>query len=269
MTRPSNLACPDREAMLQALLDGELDAANALPIEAHLATCPGCAAHFKTLQTLRERLATPGIGPAAPPHLRHRIEAMIDAESRPGPKLAAGARDLFRRGWAGLAAGWATAGAMAAVAASLLVVQIQAAAPSLQDQLVADHVRSTLASHLIDVATSDRHVVKPWFNGRIDFAPPVVDLVDQGFPLVGGRLDYADNRVVAAVVYKRRAHTINLFILPAQAQPWRLGWRPWGAPRTSYSVVRWTRGGLDFWAVSDLEAGELEQFHKDFAARSP
>ena len=260
-------ACPDREAMLQALLDGELDAANALAVEAHLATCPGCAAHYATMQALRERLATPGITPEAPARLRENIEAMIASESR--PRRRDGARDAVRRGWTGLAAGWASAGAMAAVAAGLLVVQLQAAGPGLEDQLVADHVRSTLVTHLIDVATSDRHVVKPWFNGKIDFAPPVVDLIDQGFPLVGGRLDYADNRVVAAVVYKRRAHTINLFILPARAEPWRLAWRPGGAAKTSYSVVHWTRGGLDFWAVSDLEAGELEQFHKDFAARSP
>ena len=262
-------ACPDREAMLQALLDGELDAANALPVEAHLATCQDCAAHYATMQALRERLATPGIAPEAPARLRENIEAMIAAESRSRFRLRDGARDAVRRGWSGLAAGWASAGAMAAVAASLFVVQLQAGGPALEDQLVADHVRSTLANHLIDVATSDRHVVKPWFNGKIDFAPPVMDLVDQGFPLVGGRLDYADNRVVAAVVYRRRAHTINLFVLPARTEPWRLGWRPGGAAKTSYSVVHWTRGGLDFWAVSDLEAGELEQFHKDFAARSP
>ncbi len=258
--------CPDRDPMLQALLDGELDAANALAIEAHLATCQGCAAHFAALQTLRDRLATPGITPAAPARLRHNIEAMIAAESRPRPKAREG---FVRRGWSGLTAAWASAGAMAAVAAGLVVVQIQAgAAPSLESQLIADHVRSTLVSHLIDVATSDRHVVKPWFNGKVDFAPPVMDLADQGFPLVGGRLDYADRQVVAAVVYKRRAHTINLFILPSRPQPWRLAW-PGAGPRTSYSVIRWTQGGLDFWAVSDLEAGELEQFHKDFAARAP
>jgi anti-sigma factor RsiW len=259
-------ACPDRDPMLQALLDGELDAANALPVEAHLATCQGCAAHYAALQTLRDRLATPGIAPAAPARLRDNIEAMIAAESKPRAK----ARESLvrRRGWSGLTAGWASAGAMAAVAASLLVVQIQAGAPSLESQLIADHVRSTLAAHLIDVATSDRHVVKPWFNGKIDFAPPVIDLADQGFPLVGGRLDYADNQVVAAVVYKRRAHTINLFILPSRAQPWGLAW-PGAGTRTSYSVIRWTQGGLDFWAVSDLEAGELDQFHKDFAARAP
>jgi len=163
--------------------------------------------------------------------------------------------------------GWSAAGAVAAIAASLLVVQtVPLQSAGLEDQLVASHVRSLLANHLIDVETSDRHVVKPWFNGKIDFAPPVVDLKDQGFPLVGGRLDYADQRVVAALVYRRRAHVINLFVLPAHAGP--LAWLTHHAP-TSYSVVHWTPGGPDFWAVSDIEAGDLETFHKAFAARVP
>ena len=160
-------------------------------------------------------------------------------------------------------------GGVTALAASFALVMVAApATQGLPAELVAAQVRSLQAQHLVDVATSDRHTVKPWFNGKIDFAPPVMDLADQGFPLVGGRLDYADNQVVAAVVYKRRAHTINLFILPSRPQPWRLAW-PGAGTRTSYSVIRWTQGGLDFWAVSDLEAGELEQFHKDFAARAP
>lgn len=253
--------CLEKESLLQALLDGELDAANAIAVEAHLRTCQGCAAHYRLLQALRERLAEADLSVPAPPRLRARIEAVIDAEARrartPGP----------RRGRAGLAVGWSAAGALAAIAASLLVVQtVPLQSASLEDQLVASHVRSLLASHLIDVETSDRHVVKPWFNGKIDFAPPVVDLKDQGFPLVGGRLDYADQRVVAALVYRRRAHVINLFVLPAHASP--LAWLTHHAP-TSYSVVHWTRGGLDFWAVSDIEAGDLETFHKAFAARAP
>ena len=252
--------CPDREALLQALLDGELDAANALSMEAHLRTCPGCSAHHRMLQAVRARLAEADLSAPASPALRARIEAMIAAEDRRAVRSAP------RRWWEGPAAGWSAAGAMAAVAASLFLFQ---AAPmqtaSLQDQLVANHVRSLLASHLIDVATSDRHVVKPWFNGKIDFAPPVVDLVDQGFPLVGGRLDYAGNREVAALVYKRRAHVINLFILPVQAGGF--GW-PAHARPTSYSIVHWQRGGLDFWAVSDVDAGQLEAFHQAFASRA-
>jgi anti-sigma factor RsiW len=155
---------------------------------------------------------------------------------------------------------------MTAIAASLFLFQaMPMQTASLQDQLVANHVRSLLASHLIDIPTSDRHVVKPWFNGKIDFAPPVVDLVGQGFPLVGGRLDYAGNREVAALVYKRRAHVINLFILPVQAGG--LGW-PAHAQATSYSVIHWRKGDLDYWAVSDVDAGQLEAFHQAFASHA-
>ena len=252
--------CPDREALLQALLDGELDAANALAVEAHLRTCQGCAAHFRMLQAVRTRLAEADLSAPASPALRARIEAMIDAEDRHA------ARARPRPWWTGAAAGWSAAGAMTAIAASLMLVQV---APmqtaSLQDQLIASHVRSLEASHLIDIATSDRHVVKPWFNGKIDFAPPVVDLKDQGFPLVGGRLDYASNREVAALVFRRNAHLINLFVMPARASGF--SW-PVRTQQTSYSVVHWTRGGLDFWAVSDVEAAQLEAFHQAFVAHT-
>jgi anti-sigma factor RsiW len=252
--------CPDHEPLLQALLDGELDAANALSLEAHLRTCPGCAAHYRMLQAVRTRLAEAELSAPASPALRSRIDAMIAAEDRRA------VRSSSRRWWERPAAGWSAAGAMAAVAASLFLFQV---APlqtaSLQDQLVANHVRSLLANHLIDVATSDRHVVKPWFNGKIDFAPPVVDLSDQGFPLVGGRLDYAGSREVAALVYKRRAHVINLFVLPVQGGG--LAW-PARAQPTSYSIIHWRKGDLDFWAVSDVDAGQLEAFHQAFASRA-
>jgi anti-sigma factor RsiW len=252
-------ACPDREPMLQALLDGELDAANAAATEAHLKTCAGCAAQYRMLQALRARLGEAELSPPAPAHLRRRIEAMIEAEGRKAPAR--------RPWWTGVIPAWSTAGAMALLAASLMVVQvIPQQQGSLGDQLVASHVRSLMEQHLIDVATSDRHVVRPWFAGKVDFTPPVVDLADQGFPLVGGRLDYAGDRTVAALVYRRHAHVINLFVMPARdaSSAWRIG-----ARKTSYSVIHWTHGELDFWAVSDLEKGELEQFHKTFAARAP
>jgi anti-sigma factor RsiW len=252
--------CPDQESLLQALLDGELDAANALAVEAHLHICQGCAAHYRLLQAVRTRLAETDLSAPASPALRTRIEAMIAAEDRRE------ARGRPRPWWEAPAAGWSAAGAMTAVAASLMLVQIAPMQTAgLQDQLIASHVRSLEANHLIDIATSDRHVVKPWFNGKIDFAPPVVDLKDQGFPLVGGRLDYAGRREVAALVFRRNAHLINLFIMPARASG--LSW-PAHAQPTSYYVVHWTRGGLDFWAVSDVEAGQLEAFHKAFVANT-
>jgi anti-sigma factor RsiW len=250
-------ACPDKDPMLQALLDGELDAANTAAIETHLQTCAGCAARWRTLQALRQSLSSPDLNPPAPPHLHRRVEASIAAEARPRP------RTQTRGRWTRLGAAWVGAGAIAAVAASLVVVQLQPAPASLEAQLVDSHVRSLLANHLIDVQTSDQHVVRPWFNGKIDFAPPVVDLIDQGFPLVGGRLDYADNRVVAALVYKRRAHVINLFILPAKpGSAWR------HAKPSSYSVAHWTRGSLDYWAVSDIDSGDLKQFQQAFERRT-
>jgi anti-sigma factor RsiW len=240
-------ACPDKEVLLHGLLDGELDAANAQACEAHLKTCPGCAQAFGELQALSARLSAPGVGYHAPAALRHRIEAM------------AAPRRRLRK-----AAPWALSGAFAAIAASLAIVSLQPTTVALEDQLVASHVRSTLAAHLVDVETSDRHVVKPWFNGRIDFAPPVVELADRGYPLAGGRLDYIGDRVVAALVYRRNRHVINLFVWPSKPGPSQA---PGPAMRSGYSVAHWRSGGLEFWAVSDIDPRDLESFHQAFAMR--
>jgi anti-sigma factor RsiW len=246
-------ACPDKTHLLHAALDGELDAENAQAFEAHLKTCPGCAAAFGELRGLRTRLATPQMRTPAPAALHDRIEAMLAAETeRPRRRIPA-------------ALPWGLTGAFAALAASLAVMAVLPSTAGLEDQLVADHVRSTLASHLVDVETSDRHTVKPWFNGKIDFAPPVVDLTDQGFPLVGGRVDYLEGRVVAALVYRRNKHVINLFVRPARPV---VSWPGVGGSHDGYSLVRWTGGGLEFWAVSDVEARDLQTFRQAFQART-
>jgi anti-sigma factor RsiW len=130
---------------------------------------------------------------------------------------------------------------------------------SLEDELISSHVHSLLANHLTDVATSDQHTVKPWFNGKIDFSPPVVDLKARGFPLVGGRVDYLKGRVVAALIYRRSGHVINLFIWPASGPSVPAG------EREGYSLLNWSQAGLNFWAVSDLNEPELKQFQQDFA----
>ncbi len=152
--------CPDKEPMLHALLDGELDAANASALEQHLKTCPGCAQRLAALQTLHERLAELPRA-TAPAALESRIEAMIGREAR---KTARPARP-------GLMAGWIAAGAMTMVAASLVIMPL-ATGPSLPQQLADAHVRSLLAAHLVDIPTSDKHVVRPWFDGKIGYAPP-------------------------------------------------------------------------------------------------
>ena len=247
-------ACADKEGLLHGLLDGELDAANALAAEQHLTLCPGCAAELARLQSLRRLIGAPGVAYRAPDSLRARIEAQLPQA------MAANVPPRRRRAWGP----WVASGALTALAASLALVIIapELAERGLEDQVVSGHVRSLLASHLTDVATSDRHTVKPWFNGRIDFAPPVTDLASQGFPLAGGRLDYLHDRVVAALVYRRRLHVINLFVWPAAA-----GEAPSGQTRRDgYSIAWWTQGGLEFWAVSDIDPGDLESFHRAWLA---
>lgn len=251
-------ACPDRATLLQGLLDGELDAANAATCEAHLKTCEGCHAEFQRLLALREAVTTPGLAYRAPDRLRSGIEAMIDAESAPARPAGRGVRRV---------APWAASGLGGALAAGLAIMLVlpQVSENSLERQLVASHVRSLLANHLTDIATSNQHVVRPWFNGKVDVAPPAPELAEQGFPLVGGRLDYIDGHVAPAIVYRRRLHTVNLFVWPAEG---RLLNETRTAQRDGYSLVEWTQGGLRFAAVSDIELNELKQFRQAYVAHA-
>lgn len=240
------MTCPD-PMLLHALLDDELDAANVALVEAHLRTCPDCAAEFEQLRRLHQIIGDPAMRHAAPAGLRERIDAALPARPRaasnPWPTRL----------------GWGAGGAIAAGLALTLAIPQPSETSGLEQQMVASHVRSLLADHLVDIPTSDRHVVKPWFNGKIDFSPPTPDLRDQGFPLVGGRLDYIGGRVVPAIVYRRNLHTINVFAWPAGKGPSA------GTMATDgYTLIHWRQGDLDFWAVSDVAGGDLEQFHQAF-----
>jgi anti-sigma factor RsiW len=256
---------PDKLPLLHGLVDNELDAANATAIEAHLRSCADCRAELDRIRAVRDRLAAPSLRDRAPEGLHARIGAMLDAETgvatprrRPAPtRLAA---HVLNGRWAS----GALAGALAASLA-LVVALPQLAHTDTEDQLVQSHVRSLLVDHVVDVRTSDRHVVKPWFNGKIDFAPPVPELADSGFPLMGGRLDYIDDRAAAVIVYRRRLHTINLFVRPAATLS-----LPGGvaARREGYSLLRWTAGGLEYWAVSDIDPSDLTAFRQSYVAHA-
>lgn len=238
-------ACSDKSVTLHALVDGELDALATIAIEDHLRSCPECRAEFDRLQQLRVLVGQQELRHSAPAHLRHKIES-----------LAAAPTKTPASSWRP----WLGGGAIGAVAASLAAVVLLplASAPNLTDELVDNQVRSLQTGHLIDVATSDRHVVKPWFNGKVDFAPQVVDLAADGFPLIGGRLDVLDHQRVAVLVYGRRLHKIGVFIR-SPSGPLKATARTDQRSGT-YNLAQWTAGGLEYWAVSDLEQDELDMF---------
>lgn len=240
----------DIQELLPAYVDQELGIVDALAVERHLASCAACRSEVAEQRGASARIRAGAAYVEAPAALRARINAAL-----PGKRPAAHPR----AGW--LQSLWAPA---AAGLAFLLVlawgVNLYRMVPSpqqkLAEELVADHVRSLQVDHLTDVASTDQHTVKPWFLGKLDFAPPVTDLAAQGFPLVGGRLDYLENRNVAVLVYRRNRHPINLYVWPGAELPAT----PQAARAQGYHLVRWSAGGMNYSAVSDVAEPDLMQF---------
>jgi anti-sigma factor RsiW len=242
--------CHDAILLKHAWADGELDPVRSLEVEQHLKSCRACSLAFENVQALKSAIKSEKLYFKAPGELERNIRASLRLER---PRTARQPPSWWQ--WFRLA----IPSMGVAVAAVALVVSWNG--PSAEDRLVQEvsssHARSLMAEHKFDVASADPHTVKPWLDSKLDFAPPVVDLVEHGFPLIGGRLDYLQNRPVAALVYQRRKHFINLFIWPAPsdttAAPRLRTWR-------GYNLVHWTQAGMICWAVSDLNAGELKQF---------
>jgi len=257
----SQSPCHEWAATLHGLLDDELDAVHAMRCEEHVANCAACHAELARLRVLRGIMRQDSVRWPAPEALRSRILADVMQNGNARPQEPA---DPYNRSWGRFMAAlqrWSLVPSFVVLAASLFIVfGPLTRGGALPEELVAGHVRSLLADHLTDVASSNRHVVKPWFIGKLDFAPPVIDLDEQGFPLIGGRVEYIDERVVAALVYRRHNHIINLFIWPATADSRR------AVTREGYNLMNWTQGGLTFWAVTDLDANELNQFQQALAA---
>jgi anti-sigma factor RsiW len=247
--------CAECEILLHALIDGELDAGHARDVEAHVANCSGCAEKLQAFRAMRDTLAAANLKEVASASLRSRIEAALPA----GPARVNAPRKFYQPSRRNFFGGFALGTALsAAVAASVVLTVLRPdQEQTIADEVVSAHIRSLQPGHLMDVETSDQHTVKPWFDGKVDVAPPVIDLTAEGFTLLGGRLDYIDGEPVASVVYRRRKHIINLFV----AQ--RLGSEhSFVSARTvqGYNVRHWSHGGLDFWAVSDLDPEELNEF---------
>ncbi|CCD88524.1 conserved protein of unknown function [Bradyrhizobium sp. ORS 285] len=252
------MTCDEAEILIHALADGELDAGHAREVEAHVTSCPRCAAELAALRQMKQALASTDLSFKAPAALRQRIEAALPAvqPSNVTPLVAAPSRRSLLRGFA-------MGSAVSALAATGLVAIVlrNDDQQRIEAEMVSAHLRSLQAGHLTDVISTDQHTVKPWFNGKLDVAPPVIDLTAEGFTLIGGRLDYVDARAIGAVVYRRRQHVINLFVAQTSSTERR-------APRLDtlqgFNIRSWRDRGLSYWAVSDINVEELNEFGQRF-----
>jgi anti-sigma factor RsiW len=270
------MPCAEANRRLPAYFDGELDALAAADMERHLAGCAGCRASLEELTELRAALRSELNFRPTPPELKARIAAALDREGAQGRESAQArgtsgpaddapdARVLpftprpavrgARPFWAGAFAGVGAAALAASLAFFLLV---PAGVNPLLDELVNAHVRSLMPAHLIDVESTDRHTVKPWFAGHVDVSPVVADFTDRGYKLIGGRADYFAHQRAAAVVYRHGAHIINVFSWSQDGK--RL---PADTSRNGYHLAFWRAGNLDYCAVSDTGWDELRALER-------
>ena len=261
--------CKNNELLLHAYVDGELDPIRSVEFEEHLKTCSACASELSQLHSLRNGIRRANLYQRAPGSLRARIQAIASGnENRSHENTAVAAkivpwqyrqRRSSRLEWLVVAA----AILVAVVLGIRLIPGIMNARQSdlVAQEVIASHIRSLQPGHLLDVASTDQHTVKPWFNGKLDFSPPVRDLADRGYPLIGGRLDYIGSRDVAALVYQVRKHYINVFIWPD------IGTRPLKLPASlfsqGYNMVCWSANEMHLCSVSDVNAADLNQFVQD------
>jgi anti-sigma factor RsiW len=253
--------CEDARQLIAAYSDGELDLVRSLEVEEHLRGCDSCVSARENLRALKEAAHSAYF--PAPAGLRESVLAAVRASDFIPQNVVTRRAPRF----------WMTTGL--ALAAGILLGffagQIRIRDTSEQTLLAAltdSHVRSLMGTHLTDVISSDQHTVRPWFEGKLDFAPPVPDLSGQGFPLVGGRIEYIDGRSMAALVYERRKHFINLFVWPAPVgKEEAKGERP----QRGYNIVRWHAAGMNYWAVSEIAEDDLRKFAVAFseAVRAP
>jgi anti-sigma factor RsiW len=245
------------EPLLHADLDGELDAATALQLAQHMAQCEHCTQLQIRLLQLREIMRDNMPYERTDQDFGERLLKKISATQPAKIQSAAATKEfagLRRNDFAYFVAGAAVAAMVLLLPAGQHYLKTQ---NSLADRIVAEHVQSLQADHLLDVESNDRHTVKPWFNGKLDFVPPVTDYADSGFPLVGGRLAYIENHNAAALVYRRGAHPINVFIWPAGENP-RLA--TGCLMRSGYNLCSWSRGEFNYWVVSDMSEDEMKIF---------
>jgi anti-sigma factor RsiW len=246
------MSCQESQEMRHAYLDGELDLTRSLEIEKHVRECAACARAYDEVRSLQTVMRGETLRFPLPPGLERRVRSAVRQESGEVARP-------FRWRW--------LIPAISLAFVVIIVAGLLFSRTSTEDlvasEVVAGHVRSLMAGHLTDVASTDQHTVKPWFDGKLDFSPPVKDLTQQGFPLIGGRLDYVANRPVAALVYQRQKHFVNVFIWPASTAP---DTKATAQVRQGYNLIHWTSAGMTYWIVSDLNLAELQQFAQELLA---
>ena len=248
------MSCRKAQELIHGYLDGELDLARSLEVEQHMHECERCARTFRSQTTLRSCLKNDSLYYPAPENLKKRIKTSLlkEAGSEASPR--------------GLRWRWLNVGASLAFMLLIGVIAWRVAPRSIRpsgdellaQEIVSDHLRSLqMPGHLTDVLSSDQHTVKPWFDGKVNFAPPVKDFANQGFHLYGGRLGYLNNKPVAILIYQRRLHYINLFIWPSEEADSR---GEVATQRQGYNLIHWNGSGMNYWAISDLNIVELHEF---------
>jgi anti-sigma factor RsiW len=249
------MTCEEVERLAGAYADGELALETALALETHVEQCAACTAHLQRLQAVTRAFRQAPYF-RAPVALALRVRASVaTATVSPDPGQRAVARTPVR--WRPWILSAASVAALVIVVSGVVHRRTTTADAATTEAVLEGHVRSLMADHLTDVASTDQHTVKPWFAGRVDFSPTVVDLVNEGFPLVGGRLDYIDHHQAAVLVYKRREHAINVFVWPQTSGSSSHVTR---SDARGYHVTSWVRRGVAVWVVSDLAVSELDEF---------
>jgi anti-sigma factor RsiW len=246
------MECERASTLLSGVIDSALGPIARMRVHRHIAGCGACAARLEELRAMQAALRTKLPYHRAPPGLAARIGAALPREEPPPAVAGTGPRRWLHMPAFSLV-GTGLAGALAGVALTVAVIGGQSDKTM---DVIDSHIRSMQAQHLTDVQTSDQHTVKPWLSARLDVSPPVRDLKDDGYPLIGGRLDYVDGHPAAAVVYQRAKHVINLFAWasPGANEPFR------DETRQGFNIVTWRRDGIRYYAVSDVEADQLAQF---------
>ncbi len=250
------MTCEIVGGLLSAFHDGELDSVQNAEVTLHLVDCASCSGALERMRAISMAARDPGLYYGAPPYLEARVRAALrEAPREKKSPVVAFRKPVFWQ-WAGVAACVVLAACLAWNLIGMRTAGFSQRA--IADAVVSNHIRSLLATHLFDVPSEDRHTVKPWFDGKLDFSPEVKDLAGQGFRLTGGRLDYLDGRAVAALVFQRRLHVVNLFVWPsseATAKPSVV--QPDG--QHGYNVVHWVAGGMTYWAVADIPIVEVRE----------